>query len=96
MSEAGDRQDLDTVRVIGEQSALDTLAGDNIFLYGMMIDDQDSYNSTLIITGAISKNFTRIQCALARAITTGDEIFANSPVAFLRVLGTPVHGYIDS
>lgn len=80
-SDTGSR-DLDTERLIGNQNAVDTLAEDSIFL--SEIRTGDDYNSTLIITGSKSKNFTRIQCALAQAISI--DLNFTSP-AFLRVLG---------
>lgn len=76
---------LDTMRVIEDQSFLDLLAEQNIFLSGMQIAEH--YNYTMKITASTSRNLSQIQCAVAQPIDDGSE-FINSPSAFLRVIGT--------
>lgn len=86
VSQRGSVNIVDTERIINDQSALDKLSEESIFLSDLVMDENMTYDSTLTITGNSRTNFTQIQCAPASAFINNID-FTGKPMAFLRVLG---------
>ena len=78
-------RDFITEFVVRDQQAQNDLAlEDQIFISGDWINGS-LYRSTLVITGTMRNNLTRVQCGLAQGVDTGDKDFTTD--VFLRVLG---------